>query len=97
MRLRDVSNLQDVPSILGASKLLWSDGAISVDNLYDYVRRHQEKVLLILDGFDEYVYLSRNESPVLQIWKKSQLRDCCVVITSREMKARHLYLSYISL
>ena len=90
MRLRDVSNLQDVPSILGASKLLWSDGAISVDNLYDYVRRHQEKVLLILDGFDEYVYLSRNESPVLQIWKKSQLLDCCVVITSREMKSETL-------
>ena len=90
MRLRDVSNLQDVPSILGASKLLWSDGAISVDNLYNYVRRHQEKVLLILDGFDEYVYLSRNESPVLQIWKKSQLLDCCVVITSREMGAETL-------
>ena len=90
MRLRDVSNLQDVPSILGASELLRSDGAISVDNLYNYVRRHQEKVLLILDGFDEYVYLSRNESPVLQIWKKIQLRDCCVVITSREMRAATL-------
>ena len=90
MRLRDVSNLQDVPSILRASRLLWRDGAISVDNLYNYVLRHQEKVLLILDGFDEYVYLSRNESPVLQIWKKSQLLDCCVVITSREMGAETL-------
>ena len=90
MRLRDVGNLQDVPSILVASELLWSDGTVSVDNLYNYVRRHQEKVLLILDGFDEYVYLSRNESPVLQIWKKSQLLDCCVVITSREMGAETL-------
>ena len=90
MRLRDVSNLQDVPSILGASELLRSDGAISVDNLYNYVRRHQEKVLLILDGYDEYVYSSKNESPVFKIWKKSQLRDCCVVITSREMKAETL-------
>ena len=90
MRLRDVGNLQDVPSILGASELLCSDGTVSVDNLYNYVRRHQEKVLLILDGFDEYVYLSRNESPVLQIWKKSQLLDCCVVITSREMGAETL-------
>ena len=90
MRLRDVGYLQDVPSILGASELLCSDGTISVDNLYNYVRRHQEKVLLILDGFDEYVYLSRNESPVLQIWKKSQLLDCCVVITSREMGAETL-------
>ena len=90
MRLREVSYLQDVPSILRASRLLWSDGAISVDNLYNYVRRHQEKVLLILDGFDEYVYLSRNESPVLQIWEKNQLRDCCVVITSWELRAETL-------
>ena len=90
MRLRDVSNLQDVPSILRASEVLDSNGAISVHNLYDYVCRHQEKVLLILDGYDEYVYSSKNESPVFKIWKKSQLRDCCVVITSREMKAETL-------
>ena len=90
MRLRDISNLQDVPSILGASEVLDSNGAISVHNLYDYVCRHQEKVLLILDGYDEYVYSSKNESPVFKIWKKSQLRDCCVVITSREMKAETL-------
>ena len=90
VRLRDVSNLQDVPSILRASEVLDGDGAISVDNLYDYVRRHQEKVLLILDGYDEYVYNSKNDSPVFKIWKKSQLRGCCVVITSREMKAETL-------
>ena len=91
MRLRDVNYLQDVPSILEASKVLVSyHGENSVHNLYDYVRRHQEKVLLILDGYDEYVYSSKNESPVFKIWKKSQLRDCCVVITSREMKAETL-------
>ena len=90
MRLRDVSDLQDVPSILRACEVLDSNGAISVHNLYDYVCRHQEKVLLILDGYDEYVYNSKNESPVFKIWKKSQLRDCCVVITSREMKAETL-------
>ena len=91
MRLRDVNDLQDVPSILEASEVLVSyHGENSVHNLYDYVRRHQEKVLLILDGYDEYVYSSRNESPVFQIWKKSQLRDCCVVITSREMGAETL-------
>ena len=90
VRLRDVSNLQDVPSILEASEVLDGNGPISIDNLYDYVRRHQEKVLLILDGYDEYVFSSRNESPVLKIWKKSQLRDCCVVITSREMGAETL-------
>ena len=71
MRLRDVSDLQDVPSILRASEVVDSNGAISVDKLYDYVCRHQEKVLLILDGYDEYVYNSKNESPVFKIWKKS--------------------------
>ena len=90
VRLRDVSNLQDVPSILRACEVLDSNGAISVHNLYDYVCRHQEKVLLIFDGYDEYVYISKNESPVFKIWKKSQLRGCCVVITSREMKAETL-------
>ena len=90
VRLRDVSNLQDVPSILGASEVLDSNGAISVHNLYDYVCHHQEKVLLILDGYDEYVYSSENQSPVFKIWKKSQLRDCCVVMTSRETKAETL-------
>ena len=70
--------------------MLDSNGAVSVHNLYDYICRHQEKVLLILDGYDEYVYSSKHESPVFKIWKKSQLRDCCVVITSREMKAETL-------
>ena len=75
---------------MAASRALASDGAVTVDNLYDYVRRHQEKVLLILDGYDEYVYTAGSQSPVLEIWDKSQLRDCCVVITSREMKAETL-------
>ena len=70
--------------------MLDSNGAISVHNLYDYVCHHQEKVLLILDGYDEYVYSSENQSPVFKIWKKSQLRDCCVVMTSRETKAETL-------
>ncbi|CAH3172277.1 unnamed protein product [Porites lobata] len=90
VRLRDVSNLQDVPSILAASRALASDGTVSVDNLYNYVRRHQEKVLLILDGYDEYVYTAGNQSPVLEIWNENQLSNCCVVITSREMKAETL-------
>ena len=90
VRLRDVCDLQDVPSILAASRTLASDGTVTVVNLYNYVRRHQEKVLLILDGYDEYVYTAGKQSPVLEIWNKSQLRDCCVVITSREMKAETL-------
>ena len=83
IRLRDVCNLHDVPSIFKASQLLANDGKIFVDDLYDYVLNHQEKVLLILDGYDEYS--AGKQSPVDEIWKRNQLSDCCVIITSRQM------------
>ena len=90
VKLRDVCNLNDVPAILNDANLLASDGPVSTDNLYDYVRRHQENVLLILDGYDEYVHSAESQSPVLKIWEKKQLRDCCVIITSRDMKGEGL-------
>ena len=90
VKLRDVCDLNDVPAILSAANLLASDGPVSTDNLYDYVLRHQEKVLVILDGYDEYVHSVERQSPVLKIWEKKQLRDCCVIITSRDMKGEGL-------
>ena len=90
IRLRDVCNLHDVPSIFKASQLLANDGKISVDDLYDYVRNHQEKVLLILDGYDEYS--AGKQSPVDEIWKRNQLSDCCVIVTSRQMATDKLRL-----
>ena len=90
VKLRDVCNLNDVPAILSAANLLASDGPISIENLYDYVRRHQENVVLILDGYDEYVHSTASQSPVLEIWEKKRLRDCCVIITSRDMKGEGL-------
>ena len=90
VKLRDVCYLNDVPGILSNANLLASDGRVSTDNLYDYVRCHQENVLLILDGYDEYVHSAERQSPVLQIWEKKQLRDCCVIVTSRDMKGEGL-------
>ena len=84
IRLRDVCNLHDVPSIFKASQLLANDGKISVDDLYDYVLNHQEKVLLILDGYDEYS-AAGEQSPVDEIWERNELSDCCVIVTSRQM------------
>ena len=90
IRLRDVCNLHDVPSIFKASQLLANDGKISVDDLYDYVLNHQEKVLLILDGYDEYS--AGKQSPVDEIWERNQLSDCCVIVTSRQMTTDKLRL-----
>ncbi|XP_073255240.1 uncharacterized protein [Porites lutea] len=91
IRLRDVCNLHDVPSIFKASQLLANDGKISVDDLYDYVLKHQEKVLLILDGYDEYS-AAGEQSPVDEIWERNQLSDCCVIVTSRQMTTDKLRL-----
>ncbi|CAH3172279.1 unnamed protein product, partial [Porites lobata] len=90
IRLRDVCNLHDVPSIFKASQLLANDGKISVDDLHDYVLNHQEKVLLILDGYDEYS--AGEQSPVDEIWERNRLSDCCVIVTSRQMTTDKLRL-----
>ena len=88
VKLRDVCDLQDVPAILRASELLASDGKVSVEDLYKFVVGNQEKVLLILDGYDEYS--AGTQSPVRDIWERKQLRDCCVILTTRQIKADEL-------
>ena len=56
--------------------------------LYDYIRRNQQKVLLILDGYDEYS--AEKSSPVHQIWEGSELRDCTLLVTTRPLKENEL-------
>ena len=89
IKLRDVCDLEDIRDVLRASKLLASDGPISVDSLYDYIIKNQDKVLLILDGYDEYSF-ARKHSPILAIWKGEQLRDCHVIVTTRQLECDEL-------
>ena len=89
IKLRDVCDLEDIRDVLLASKLLASDGPISVDSLYDYIINNQDKVLLILDGYDEYS-CAKEHSPILAIWKGEQLRDCHVIVTTRQLKCDEL-------
>ena len=89
INLRDVRDLEDIRDVLRASKLLASDGPISVDSLYDYITNNQDKVLLILDGYDEYS-CAKEHSPILAIWKGEQLRDCHVIVTTRQLKCDEL-------
>ena len=88
IRLRDVCDIPDLCSILKTAELLSADDPMAVDNLYEYVRQNQEKVLLILDGYDEYS--GGKSSLIHQIWRGSQLRDCCVMITTRPVKEDEL-------
>ena len=89
IKLRDVCDVRNIRDVLRASKLLASDGPISVDSLYDYITNNQDKVLLILDGYDEYSF-AEEHSPILEIWKGEQLRDCHVIVTTRQLKCDEL-------
>ena len=89
IKLRDVCDFKDIRDVLRASKLLTSDGAISVDSLYDYIINNQDKVLLILDGYDEYSCAGKH-SPILDIWETKLLRGCHVIVTTRDLKSDEL-------
>ena len=89
IKLRDVCDVGNIRDVLRASKLLASDGPISVDSLYDYIINNQDKVLLILDGYDEYS-CAKEHSPILAIWNGEQLRDCHVIVTTRQLKCDEL-------
>lgn len=90
IKLRDVCGKETVRGIFEASELLATDGPISCDSLYDYVRENQERVLLVLDGYDEYQPRTETRSVVHEIWEGKQLRNCHVVITTRPMEGEEL-------
>ena len=87
IKLRDVCDLKDVRDFLRVSKLLAGDEV--VDDVYDYILQNQEKVLLILDGYDEY-FCSGEKSLVRDIWEGTELGVAHVIITTRKEKAGEL-------
>ena len=88
INLRDVCDIPDLPTMLEKAELLSADDPMAVNKLCEYVRQNQEKVLLILDGYDEYS--GGKSSPVHRIWRGIELRDCCVIITTRPVKEDEL-------
>ena len=88
IKLRDVCNTKDFGAVLKKAELLSADDSVVFTQLYDYIRRNQQKVLLILDGYDEYS--AEKSSPVHPIWKGSELRDCTILVTTRPLKKDEL-------
>ena len=88
IKLRDVCNTQDFSAMLEKAELLSAGDPVVFTHLYDYILRNQQEVLLILDGYDEYS--AETSSPVHQIWKGSQLRDCTLLVTTRPRKKDEL-------
>ena len=88
IKLRDVCNTQDITSMLQEAELLSADDQMVFNKLYEYILQNQQKVLLVLDGYDEYS--SEKSSAIDRIWKGSQLRDCTVLVTTRPTKEEEL-------
>ena len=88
IKLQDVCSTQDITSMLQEAELLSVDDPTAFNKLYEYILHNQQKVLLVLDGYDEYS--GEKSSPVYEIWKGVRLPDCTVLVTSRPTKEEEL-------
>ena len=88
IKLRDVCNTPDFCAMLQKAELLSAGDPMVFSQLYEYILHNQQKVLLILDGYDEYS--AEKSSPFHLIWKGSQLRDCTLLVTTRSLKKDEL-------
>ena len=82
--LRNVCDSETFHDMLKAAKVFPVEDQRLTDSLHSYILQHKDKVLLVLDGFDEYV--TGTPTPVLDIWKGNELRECIVVLTTRPIR-----------
>ncbi|KAL9979736.1 hypothetical protein ACROYT_G017444 [Oculina patagonica] len=95
INLKDVSKCQTLREVISCSRLFPEDEEQSVDDLLSYIRKNQDKVLFVFDGYDEYrtgseaeeKYGSRSSSPINEIFRGNILRDCTVLLTTRSSRA----------
>ena len=86
--LKEVSKCQSLKDVIYNSRLFAREDKWLVEDLLNYITNHQDEVLLLLDGYDEYH--CGQESQIFDIFSGNELRDCCVLITSRISKAGEL-------
>ncbi|XP_068686900.1 NLR family CARD domain-containing protein 4-like isoform X1 [Montipora foliosa] len=88
VNLKEVSKCQNLKDVIYNSRLFAREDKWLVEGLLNYITNHQNEVLLLLDGYDEYH--GGQESQIVDIFSGKELRDCCVLITSRMYKADEL-------
>ena len=91
--LKDLSNCQTFREVLIRSPLIPTDEEYLADDLLSYVLNSKEKVLLLLDGFDEYCTAEGKNNLICEIFLRNQLRDCTVLVTTRSSVALELLKS----
>ena len=88
VNLKEVSKCKSLRDVIRCSNIFAEEDKFLTEDMLSYVTNNQEKVLLILDGYDDYH--SATESEIFEIFKGTRLRNCCVLITSRIGKADDL-------
>ncbi|XP_054753344.2 NLR family CARD domain-containing protein 4-like [Lytechinus pictus] len=86
VRLREVKDGKTVGEIIKQNYL--PDNEVTAMQLDNYIKKNQEKVLILLDGYDELAELSA--SSILKILKCLEYKKCSVIITSRPWKANQI-------
>ena len=82
--LRNVCESETFCDMLKAAKVFPVEDQNLTDSLHSYILQHKDRILLVLDGFDEYS--TRTQSPVFDIWKGDELRECIVILTTRPIR-----------
>ena len=88
INLKEVSKCQSLEDVIRMSSVFANEDKYMTDGLIEYITSNQEKVLLIFDGYDEYRHGCNSE--IYEIFRGSNLRSCCVLITTRISKADEL-------
>ena len=88
VNLKEVSKCQSLKDIMSRSSIFAHEDKYLTDGLLNYISKNQNKVLLVFDGYDEYRCGSNSE--IYEVFRGNELRNCCVLITTRISKADEL-------
>ncbi|XP_078352091.1 uncharacterized protein LOC144636768 [Oculina patagonica] len=88
IKLKEVSKCRSLRDVIKHSNVFPEEETALMEGLLSYITKNQEKVLLVFDGYDEY--RCGRESEIYEIFRGNQLRNCCVLITTRISKADEL-------
>ena len=88
VNLKEVSKYQSLKDVISRSSIFAREEKHLTDGLLNYIGKNQDKVLLVFDGYDEYRCGSNSE--IYEIFRGNELRNCCVLITTRISKADEL-------
>lgn len=89
--LREVGECRDLRDVICRSNIFAEENMFLAEGLLSYITKNQEKVLLVFDGYKEYLCrCDSRDSDVYKIFIGKKLRDCCVLITAQSHKADEL-------